>query len=449
MSVFKCKKCGGTLESEPGATVGVCSSCGTKQTLPCPDDDSTDSEAFVERCLDKAEICRKDAIYSEALELMSRADFIGATNRFEEIPGWKDADEKAGECRIGCEAQKAKQEVERLETERKAEERRIAAEKSAKMKKKIIAITAPVVCALIAFVVVFQTVLLPLIKYNKAVGLMDEGKYDEAISAFEAMNGYKDSADKIKDCNYGNAMKLMNEGQYDEAIAAFSNLSDYKDSADQIEKCYIKKYGEKKYNFIKNLKVGDICKFGSYEQNDNTSDGKEEIEWIVLERNGMSLMLISKYALDCQRYHDSYAFDVTWEACTLRTWLNETFINNAFSAEEQSWIQITKVTADKNPEYKIPPGNDTKDKIFLLSITEVNKYFGSDDARKCAPTAYTGAQGAYISGDNTVWWWLRSPGCNSDSAANVNLGGTVNTRGSGFTYSGATVRPALWINLEP
>ena len=34
MAVFKCKMCGGTLEFEAGATVGVCAYCGTKQTLP-------------------------------------------------------------------------------------------------------------------------------------------------------------------------------------------------------------------------------------------------------------------------------------------------------------------------------------------------------------------------------------------------------------------------------
>lgn len=37
--VFKCKMCGGTIEFKQGETVGVCDSCGTKQTLPRLDDD--------------------------------------------------------------------------------------------------------------------------------------------------------------------------------------------------------------------------------------------------------------------------------------------------------------------------------------------------------------------------------------------------------------------------
>ena len=39
MAIFKCKMCGGTIEFESGSTVGICDSCGTKQTLPHLDDD--------------------------------------------------------------------------------------------------------------------------------------------------------------------------------------------------------------------------------------------------------------------------------------------------------------------------------------------------------------------------------------------------------------------------
>ena len=39
MSVFKCKMCGGSLEINPGETVGTCEYCGTKQTLPKANDE--------------------------------------------------------------------------------------------------------------------------------------------------------------------------------------------------------------------------------------------------------------------------------------------------------------------------------------------------------------------------------------------------------------------------
>ena len=94
-----------------------------------------------------------------------------------------------------------------------------------------------------------------------------------------------------------------------------------------------------------------------------------------------------------------------------------------------------------------------EDPDYLLSITEVNKYFSSDEARKCAPTAYAIAQGAGTSDSNrvdgkaTCWWWLRSPGSNSNYAAYVYGVGSVIAYGYDVDYDIDAVRPALWVNL--
>ena len=389
-----------------------------------------DADTLAEQCLEKAEICRKDAVYSTAKSKMigeKVASYEEAIKVFQTISGWKDSDEQIYACQKKIEEIKAKEEADRLEAERKAEERRIAAEKAAKKRKKAFAIGTPIVAACIAFLIVLTTVIIPNSKYNAAVALMNNKKYDEAITAFEAMDGYKDSEN-------------------------------------QLENCYIGKYGEEKWNKIKNIKVGDTYTFGAYEQDNSTSNGKEAIEWTVLDKDGMSLLLISKQALDCQQYNTSYT-DVTWESCSLRKWMNGTFLNKAFNAEEQAQIQNTTVSADKNPEYNTNPGNATTDKVFLLSINEVEKYFNSDEARKCAPTAYAKAQGAYTSdsyktasGAATCWWWLRSPGFTQSCAASVRYDGSVNYRGydvGSVDYGGdyvsngiGAVRPALWINLD-
>ena len=379
-----------------------------------------DADTLAEQCLEKAEICRKDAVYSTAKSKMigeKVASYEEAIKVFQTISGWKDSDEQIYACQKKIEEIKAKEEADRLEAERKAEERRIAAEKAAKKRKKAFAIGTPIVAACIAFLIVLTTVIIPNSKYNAAVALMNNKKYDEAITAFEAMDGYKDSEN-------------------------------------QLENCYIGKYGEEKWNKIKNIKVGDTYTFGAYEQDNSTSNGKEAIEWTVLDKDGMSLLLISKQALDCQQYNTSYT-DVTWESCSLRKWMNGTFLNKAFNAEEQAQIQNTTVSADKNPEYNTNPGNATTDKVFLLSINEVEKYFNSDEARKCAPTAYAKAQGAYTSdsyktasGAATCWWWLRSPGYDQSCAAYVNYGGSVRCSGLNVTYVDDAVRPALWINLD-
>ena len=345
------------------------------------------------------------------------ASYEEAIKVFQTISGWKDSDEQIYACQKKIEEIKAKEEADYLEAERKAEERRIAAEKAAKKRKKAFAIGTPIVAACIAFLIVLTTVIIPNSKYNAAVALMNNKKYDEAITAFEAMDGYKDSEN-------------------------------------QLENCYIGKYGEEKWNKIKNIKVGDTYTFGAYEQDNSTSNGKEAIEWTVLDKDGMSLLLISKQALDCQQYNTSYT-DVTWESCSLRKWMNGTFLNKAFNAEEQAQIQNTTVSADKNPEYNTNPGNATTDKVFLLSINEVEKYFNSDEARKCAPTAYAKAQGAYTSdsyktasGAATCWWWLRSPGYSQINAAYVRSDGSVYYSGHPVSDDADAVRPALCINLD-
>ncbi len=126
-----------------------------------------------------------------------------------------------------CDARLAK---EREDAAKAAEEHRIAAEKAAKKTKKILSIAIPAAIAVIALVIVLTKVIIPGSKYNAAVELMDNGKYEEAITAFEALGDYKDSQERIKESKYQNAVLLLNEGKYHKAATEFSALKDYKDS---------------------------------------------------------------------------------------------------------------------------------------------------------------------------------------------------------------------------
>ena len=200
--------------------------------------------------------------------------------------------------------------------------------------------------------------------------------------------------------------------------------------------------------------------FGHYPQmaegNDNTA-----IEWIVLQKEGNKALLISRYGLDAQPYNAEYTKDVTWETCTLRTWLNDTFMNKAFTEEEQKAILTANVDNSSIQGYSgwsTHGGNNTQDQIFLLSYAGTNKYFDvtySDDNNTKArvqPTAYAEKQGAYTSssnktadGDNAGWWWLRSPGDLQRGAALVSSAGS---RDYYVSYDSGCVRPALWVNLE-
>lgn len=224
---------------------------------------------------------------------------------------------------------------------------------------------------------------------------------------------------------------------------------------------------KQRINKIKTANVGDIIVFGTYEQDNNISNGKELIEWLVLAKKGNRVLVISDKALDCQLYNNTsdYYKNITWEICSLRKWLNADFINVAFSAEEQSKIQSTTVSADKNPKYGSNPGNATTDKVFSLSINEVNKYFTSDEARRCVPTAYAKANGANVidnyheEGTSVCCWLLRTPGNSSCSVysyssyyyndiAFVYFNGSVNYSGNAVDTVGFAVRPALWITID-
>ena len=425
-------------------------------------DEYQDSAVLVQSCYEKAEIARKDAILSKGKSKMSGevisnymrgeviSNYEAAIKLFESISGWKDADEKIYACQKKIEEIKAKAEADRLEKERQAEIARKEAERIAKRNKKIAIIIAPIVCAVIAFIIVLNTVIIPNGKYNDAIALMDAGKYTEAISAFEALDGYKDSATKITECNtaildgeYNDAIALMDAGNIVEAYEALVALDGYKDSADKANSIYDKYEIEK----LKVAKAGDYVFFGEYEQDNNTANGKEDIEWLVLEVKDGKALVISKYALDCKQYNTSN-MDVTWETCTLRRWLNNDFINAAFSAEEKAIIPTVTVSADKNLEYSANPGNATQDQVFLLSITEANKYFSSYSARQCEPTDYAVANGAWEIDSGNCWWWLRSPGTHQDNAASVSGEGVIDRFGPGVGEDDNAVRPALWIDLN-
>lgn len=161
--------------------------------------DFKDADALAESCLDKAEICRKDGIYSSAKSKItedSTASCEEAIQMFQSILGWKDSDEQICACQKRIEEIKAKEKAERLEAERKAEERRIAANKARRERRKAFVIGAPIVCACIAFVIALTTVLIPKQKYNKAIHLLDSGDYAEAAITFGSLGNYKDARDR-------------------------------------------------------------------------------------------------------------------------------------------------------------------------------------------------------------------------------------------------------------
>lgn len=252
---------------------------------------------------------------------------------------------------------------------------------------------------------------------------------------------------------------------------------------------------------VADASVGDIVYFGSYEQDNDADNGTEPVKWYVLDKADGEAVLLAVDLLDCQKYHEADE-DITWENCTLRSWLNGEFYNTVFSEEEQAAIVNTNVANEDNSYWgwDTEGGNDTTDKVWLLSLGEIERYFHIDmnvyhddssighmnwyeyfihwyghmnwyeyalycygqDNRLCAkPTAYAIARGVGRYSEANVqsslikdgydtsyavgcgWWWLRSPGKYNCTVSLVGRDGLVFGSGHGPSADSHGVRPAL------
>ena len=502
-------------------------------------------EARAHQCLVLAEQARQKVIYEKASarraaigtpDLMDPADLEACAKQFGQIPGYKDAKQRAEQClqdaenareivyndaveamqeagrssykwreaiqKLAREGLNGYRDVEELrkQAEQRYEECRNAEEKERKAKerrkKTLTIVTVVVVMVACAIAWCIPNVIVPMINYHQAVALRESGQYDDAIAVFAELGDYSDAAQQLSETKYQQAVALREAGQYDDAIAAFAELGDYSDAMTQITETkyqqannlnaaarydeayaiYVTLTGYKDVDKLlaeddnmiaavaaardAKFAVGNYVSFGTYPQTKAGNDATP-IDWLVLARDGDKALLISRYGLDAQPYNKDYT-SVTWETCTLRTWLNSTFYNKAFSSAEQAAILTTNVDNSKNQCYSGWSTNgwkNTQDKVFLLSYAEANKYFGvtydniSNTKSRVAPTAYAIAQGGLTSYSNETadrtaagWWWLRSPGSDQRSAAYVFADGSLYDLSVG--RDSASVRPALWVNIE-
>jgi len=213
---------------------------------------------------------------------------------------------------------------------------------------------------------------------------------------------------------------------------------------------------------------GSIIRFGKY-------------DWRVLVVHQYKALIladrvIKKKMKKLSSHKDGY---YTWENCTVRKYLNGKFYNDTFNKEEKSRIADTNVITRSSKILHFKGGNDTIDKIFLLSIEEVIKYLGdsgnycSDDNDEITvadlknaktkvvegkglliPDLYDGALKALDHDGATFWWTLRSPGNSLGNSSwfpsrvtsdgYVDLNGLFNIR---LECDNVGIRPALWLNL--
>ena len=212
---------------------------------------------------------------------------------------------------------------------------------------------------------------------------------------------------------------------------------------------------------LADAEIGDTVVFGNFKQDHTVtnSDGtyhyiEEPVLWVVLDIQDGKKMLMTKNGIFGGAYGDQYS-DGTWEDSNLRSRLKSEFYDVAFSAEEKSHILETTITNPDNDVYGTDGGNDTTDYVFVLSLPEVDKYFGGardekNPRRGCysldiSPAPATNGSGNYCS------WYTRTPGKDEKSVVyvdyyNIEVAGTINVEGCEQDAHGICIsRPVIWV----
>lgn len=305
--------------------------------------------------------------------------------------------------------------------------------------------------------------------YPKALNLISEGQCEDALILLQKMEGFKCAEDKVEEpikvCErainekkYQEAMKLVIAKDYAGAASILVNLAGY-DNVEKIiseDRDLMKAVHDEKMRAFST--VGSHVFFGRFSQT-RSGDDVTPVEWVVLDYNKErnEALLISLYGLTGMWCIEEFFSKFSWETNDIRYWLNEDFLDATFNADECNAIKTALVTADDNPEYDTDPGDDTEDKLFLLSIDEARDYFKDDDARMCKPTPFamkhipleTDHGENILSGRPHCWWWLRTPGVAEEWAAFVKSTGSINNFGSdGDNVDCCAVRPAMWVKLD-
>lgn len=157
--------------------------------------------------------------------------------------------------------------------------------------------------------------------------------------------------------------------------------------------------------------------------------------------NGKAL-LISRHVLEQINFH-SVKEEISWAASSLRSWLNDTFLQMAFDDDERPAILLTSNTNDKSegvPE-KSTGGSATQDYVFLLSYKEAVHYFKDNPDRIAYTRLPDGTDG------DIKPWWLRSISETKKGTAVVERDGRC-TATRTVVYENIYVRPSMWVSID-
>lgn len=401
-----------------------------------------DADELEEKCLDRAEVTRKQKIYEYAKSHMygSISNYQMAIGLFNTISGWRDVEDQISFCYNKIEEIKANEEKERI---------RVIDEEQKRKKKKKRNIILILSFALSTIIIVFVCfgIVIPSIKkakYIKAQELVDKGQYLEAVEIFEHLGKREES----KDAKNRYLQDLISQGSYQDALsfADENKLLSVKEKNELARKNIIK---NGKYDYLLNANVGDIISFGE-------SDGTK-IDWIVLDKDKDKMLLITQNVTEV-----SIIDGTNWSDSNVRYLLNNSMGNSyyemMFTKDEQFLISKTTLKSDEYiynkslHEYILNP-IETEDYLFLLSTDEVERYFPNQDERSVdysevdfnqADISKEYLTASMLNINNRQRWALRDK-TPSGYWSVVTKSGKISSlsAANGVVY----IRPALWIDL--
>lgn len=261
---------------------------------------------------------------------------------------------------------------------------------------------------------------MPFVKYQWAAMKLDKGEFARAAEIFGGLGDFRDASDQRAESLYRLGVQLNEAGKHEQAYFTLQDITGREDvqayiDGDEELSAVREKYGA--------YGVDNVVDFGTW-------NGKP-LRWGVLAQEGSRRLLFAMEPVAYKAFND--VFDITyWHNASLRTWLNGEFLTTAFSGDEQAKILETAVKNDDNAMYRTEAGDDTVDRVFLLSIDEAELY-------------RMGRKDWFTSSTSNMW--LRSPGCSRIDAATVSMGGGVDEMGTNIDWDNVAVRPVMWIDI--
>lgn len=326
------------------------------------------------------------------------------------------------------------------------------------------------VAAVVAAYFIAVGYVIPQAAYNAAQDAYESANYESAVSQFKALGTYKDSRERVRDCQdqivaekiqaaydaldagdyqaaldyvdwlqykkglhhiegtdelleqamYGRAEELFAAEDYKGAINLYKKLPDYKDAPEKLARCRVLEF--------KTAQPGDVFRFG-------VAATTDVAKWKVLEREGDLIFVVATEPTTHRPFGPKGGVS-QWSKSTLREWLNSEFLEVTFTPEERALIQTVTVVTPDNDEYGTSGGESTQDKVFVLSAQEYQQYFASDEDRA-----------------QKIWEWTRSPGMDETCATIIHPDGMLDSGdkvapGTNNVNAAFAYRPAMWIDTS-